>query len=117
MIPSTSFQVWISSAFIALPIIVAVRSEPPRPSVVMSPFLSLEMKPVTIGISLAAPSAYEFNSIGMFFQTSSKSSAAIKFESLTIPKSQASKKRAGVFSLFKKAAIMRTLRRSPKETK
>mmetsp|Transcript_17243 Transcript_17243/g.51675 ORF Transcript_17243/g.51675 Transcript_17243/m.51675 type:complete len:203 (+) Transcript_17243:300-908(+) len=43
MMPSTSFQIWISEASTAAPMTVAVRSEPSRPSVVMVPSLSWAM--------------------------------------------------------------------------
>ncbi len=49
MIPDVSFQNHISSASIAAPISEADRSEPPRPRVVMLPFSSLAMNPVTTG--------------------------------------------------------------------
>ena len=54
MTPSTSVQIWTSSAASAAPRIVAVKSLPERPSVVMLPAWPRAMKPVTIGTSWIA---------------------------------------------------------------
>jgi len=56
MIPDVSFQNHISSASMAAPMSEADRSEPPRPKVVMVPFSSLAMKPVTTGTPLIGSS-------------------------------------------------------------
>ena len=47
--PETSVQIWTSSAPTARPTIVAVKSEPDRPSVVVLPSGARPMKPVTTG--------------------------------------------------------------------
>jgi len=47
--PSTSVQIWISSASSAIPSTAAVVSEPPRPSVVVCPSRLAPMNPPTIG--------------------------------------------------------------------
>ena len=43
--PSTSVQIWISSAPIPAPTMAAVKSEPPRPSVDVTPSSVAPMKP------------------------------------------------------------------------
>jgi hypothetical protein len=59
---------------------VAVKSLPPRPRVVMKPFASLAMKPVTIGIAIPSPffpSAYGPRALRMFSQVSGRRSALV----------------------------------------
>ena len=49
-IPLTSVQISKTSALIAAAIIAAVKSEPPRPNVLVSPVLVKEIKPGSIVI-------------------------------------------------------------------
>mmetsp|Transcript_8040 Transcript_8040/g.12872 ORF Transcript_8040/g.12872 Transcript_8040/m.12872 type:complete len:235 (-) Transcript_8040:212-916(-) len=113
MMPSTSFHTCTSSAPMAAARKVAVRSEPPRPSVAIDPSLVAPMKPVTTGT--------RFWSIGprvafTFAYDSSRISAFLKSSVVLSPRAKASKACAGTPMLLSWAAMSRTLSRSPKDT-
>ena len=111
IIPSTSVQIWISSAGRRAPTIDALKSEPPRPSVVETPFRVAPMKPETTG---TAP----FSTMGSTISrtrapvSSMRGCARPKLSSVTTTR-RASSAVAGVPAASRAAATISQDARSP----
>ncbi len=112
MTPSVSDQISTSSAPRAAPTRVAVRSEPLRPTVVISPASLRPTKPVTTGTTPAGTfSATRRRRLASHPGTGR---AAPKVAAVTKPRSNTSNACAGRPRRVKKSAMARTLMRSPK---
>mmetsp|Transcript_5276 Transcript_5276/g.10342 ORF Transcript_5276/g.10342 Transcript_5276/m.10342 type:complete len:204 (+) Transcript_5276:75-686(+) len=113
--PSTSFQTCTSSNSAAAPTRLAVRSLPPRPSVVTEPVASLPMKPVMTP-TVQGSAGIAATLFLMSGQHASSTLASPNVESVVSPRSQLSICCAGTPRPFRHAATIRPEQRSPYET-
>mmetsp|Transcript_22077 Transcript_22077/g.46104 ORF Transcript_22077/g.46104 Transcript_22077/m.46104 type:complete len:244 (+) Transcript_22077:670-1401(+) len=114
IMPSTSFQTCTSSRPHAAPMVVAVRSEPPRPRVVILPLTSWPMKPVT---TVTVPgSIFSLKQLRIFASEPGSTVASPKLLVVSIPTVQLSYAAAGTPSWLRRAATMRDDMRSPNDT-